>query len=68
MTFTDKDLKKLKEDLIPWMSPEVPLKVMELKALLTRLEAAEKCVSYHECQDDLSTCPHLAAWRKSKGE
>lgn len=31
------------------------------------LEAAEKCIPYHECQDDLSTCPHMAEWRKSKG-
>lgn len=68
MTFTDEDLERLKN--------ETPLdhtcihhgRSVNLGALIARLEAAEKCIPYHECQDDLSTCPHLKAWRKEAGK
>ena len=71
MKFTDDDLKRLKEE----SSAEdysgyqqVTIDCADLDSLLHRLECAEKCIPYHECQDDLSTCPHLEAWRSSKGE
>lgn len=66
MTFTDDDLERLKESDHDhgWHR----IRFEEVDALLARLEAAEKCIPYHECQDDLSTCPHLEAWRKASGK
>ncbi len=68
MTFTDERLESLK-DFLQWTtSKDEGVKPEFVRALLARLEAAEKCIPYHECQDDLSTCPHLQAWRKAAGK
>ena len=65
--FTDDDLKMMKETCLFFAANEETQNGY-IDALLARLEAAENCIPYHECQDDLSTCPHLGAWRKLKGE
>lgn len=70
MTFTDDDFKTVEKELSHIEEPEtefVSYTAIFMSALLSRLEAAEKCIPYHECQDDLSTCPHLGAWRKAAG-
>jgi hypothetical protein len=63
MTFTDDDLKRLKANGklfdVRWC--------WTMDALLSRLEAAENCIPYHECHNYLSTCPHLEAWQKAAG-
>ena len=63
MTFTDDDLKRLKErcgHIMPW------------KALLARLELSERAIigiESHGTSDNCVPCQHhLEAWRKSKGE
>lgn len=71
--FSDDDLKWLKEEFEYASSNRMvvgsyKIETNKYKALLVRLEAAEHCIPYHECQDDLSTCPHLEAWRKTAGK
>jgi len=69
--FTDDDLKRLKElDEVASIHDKYGNEEIRklVHYLLARMEAAEKCIPYHECQDDLSACPHLLKWRKSKGE
>lgn len=68
MTFTDDDLKRLKEDVAKggW-SPKMP-------ALLVRLEAAENVADDYECLQIALGCgfwienPLFKAWRKSAGK
>lgn len=78
MSFTDSDLKRLKEYLsVNWMLPVHPQRYMEhadLSALLSRLEAAERIIirlGIPEDMDDIGRerwAKDYGAWRKSKGE
>lgn len=75
MSFTDEDLKRLKEDIGngSWL---MSLSGNHLSALLARLEAAEKVAGYvcHCDRNDLDRsrdcpCPELhKAWLRSKGD
>lgn len=67
MTFSDDDLKFLKEDLADLSDDSgVPAHVGLFKALLARLEAAEACLQdvWNIAIDDVK----LEAWRKSCGK
>lgn len=74
MVFSDADLQRLKDSLQGYLElngkrvSTTNVADNTLLSLLARLEAAEKCIPYHECQDDLSQCPHLEAWRKAVGK
>ena len=46
MTFTDDDLKQLKENMVQRGRSEVYMQRFELEALLARLEAAEEALYY----------------------
>jgi len=69
-TFTDNDLKRLKENLKHY-SPHVPLSTVDGTALLARLEAAEQCFTERECDCMEIPCWHrksLEKWRKAAGK
>jgi len=75
MTFTDDDLKRLKDYLESNNRIYPGIMGNEMKALLTRLECAEKMISDTDpCSCEAITgrqCihqKHYEAWRKSKGE
>jgi len=71
MTFTDDDLKRLKEDLKQY-SPHVPLSTANGHALVARLKAAEKVIGTqadHICHgEDCSGCEAWESWRKAAGK
>ena len=66
MTFTDDDLKRLKEMVLNCEAfygmnqPPIPLR---LSTLLARLEAAEKALDHN-----VPTDPDYIAWRKAAGK
>lgn len=64
--FTASDLKRLKEGKshITHIGVDTPL----FKALLARLEAAEKVLLGHEHELSCADPVAFTAWRKSKGE
>lgn len=73
MSFSDEDLKRLKESLDTYEDNQQQCyRVKEFKALLTRPEAAEALAeygkkfsgSYEECQKHQSV---LQSWRKAAG-
>ncbi len=71
MTFTDDDLKRLKQDLIDGEGSVVPWH-HKIGSLLARLEAAEFLINLEHICEELhsSPCPiSLAqeAWRKASG-
>lgn len=79
MSFTDDNLKRLKEFLNEPHTQLITLwqPTFDLKALLARLEAAEIVVGHLEallddCPDeqcgDIVGLSHLKAWRKSAGK
>lgn len=70
MNFTDENLKRLKGAVSVHKNHSLfcDRDRDTYSRLLARLEAAEECIPYHECQDDLSTCPHLKNWRKAAGK
>lgn len=63
MSFTDDELKRLKEDLVPYFPHK-------LEALIARLEAAEKAMNHFCSETVLNECchPYLTAWRKEAGK
>jgi hypothetical protein len=69
MTFTDDDLKRLKEQrVIVHEGIHVAVKKVELQALLARLEAAERVIAKHFELMNISTFEELQAWRKAAGK
>ena len=74
--FTDEDLKRLKENATKregMLSTVCTVDATEVKALLTRLEAAEKVVACHillerEMINYDSFVSNLQAWRKAAGK
>lgn len=81
--FTNEDLKRLKESLSTYEDEQQQsYRVKEFKALLARLECAERKIRAHELHHDadndggcFANCPSCKeiveadrAWRKSKGE
>jgi hypothetical protein len=74
MTFTDEDLKWLKEDLKElgdFLCQECGLNQnTDFSALIARLEAAEKVCLYEEVQSQRTPvmASFLAAWRKAAGK
>lgn len=75
MAFTDEDLERLKERLnSPIKSATedtfpIDLSENDTRALLARLEAAERCLDYMIFEDGKVDGEKLFnAWRKAKGE
>lgn len=70
MTFTDEDLKRLKEYHSidrEFHANSIWVERSKLKALIARLEAAENCAK--NLNNILAEhCELLEVWRKSKGE
>lgn len=73
MPFTDDDMKQLKESLNTYQDDQSQCyRVMEFKALVARLEAAEACIS--DTEDDkcsIFDCWHertYKAWRAAAGK
>ena len=76
MTFTDDDLKRLKQEIGEDIETEsiYQMRMPHIIALVSRLEAAEKAlngsthieVDYPESKCE--GCKNMEAWRKSKGE
>lgn len=73
MSFTNTDLERMKNAVSdPALFPTIW--VGDVQALISRLEAAEKCVN--DCLADENCCEawpvvgpsHAELWRKSKGE
>ena len=73
MAFTDEDLKRMKEEIV---IGGVVWKVPTIKALLARLEAAERCIPVliqaHKqiCAElgyQYEDCGPLITWRKAAG-
>lgn len=69
MSFSDDDLKRLKESLKTDETFYLELTTEQTTALLTRLEAAENCLEYvgHDNCDSKDVDRALKAWRKSRG-
>jgi len=82
MTFTDDDLKRLKEKEGFWRdgydmrkaNPQISeswgwVDGLKIEALLARLKAAEKCIKRHllDCPD-VSHCNCTHVWRKVAGK
>jgi hypothetical protein len=69
MTFTDDDLKRLKESTD--YDPEIGVtrRALMLRALVARLEAAEKCIPYLGTYDHDSpeAFEAIDAWSEAKG-
>lgn len=67
-TFTDDDLKQLKECLNGTNKYGISCRgeCADLSSLLARLEAAEKLIV--ACGQDINISKQYEAWRKSKGE
>jgi hypothetical protein len=69
MTFTDNDVKRLKESVEKaiangYSEPHD----FSILALLNRLEAAENVCAFAESGSKSATCQTLKAWRKSAGK
>ena len=70
MTFTDEDLKRLKEDLKKRTGENVLCRYLtydDVDALLLRLEAAENCITKHVV-DEWIDCGCMKEWRKAAGK
>ena len=77
MVFGDDDLKRLKQAIRPPMtiSNSYVFNIGWLKALIARLEAAEKLAAWVERWNDHENCDtkctvqkNVEAWRNAKGE
>lgn len=67
MVFTDDNLKRLKEYNLLNRALFDEFTMDQMKALLARLEAAERLIGW-KCIDNPVYEKDLEAWRKSKGE
>jgi hypothetical protein len=73
MTFTDDDLKRLKDSIMRDGTQVHDMRNL-LLPLLARLEAAEKCIRtghteniHGQCMLDCKLCRNQEAWRKAAG-
>jgi len=71
MTFTDEDLKRLKENATKregMLSTVCTVDATEVKALLTRLKVAEVYIVNHHKYCQPPPCDDYVRWRKAIGK
>ncbi len=68
MTFTDDDLKRLKDNLSSVQGYSIVNNVWKLPALLTRLEAVERYAKCMRAEHPGWYNPQYKVWRKAAGK